>query len=167
MSPVPGRSKGQIAVIGNRIKEVRYPGQVPGETSNGGRYITFATLIMDQWYPSVGLGDGQTFFLPTDGYYTFYFEVNQPDYPLVGFGNGWSGTGEGNASIITNRYGQEAISPNWGPIGDDSQNHWCICGPIKRLMAAGDWVRFFTRGTATGVGVHDYDPKAIITRTRS
>lgn len=169
---LPGRGHGEIALIKELLKDVRYAGRIPGDTSLDppGRVETFLTLITDQLaYPLTGLDANPTFYIREDAWYNLYFEVYQPsgnNAPATGFGTGWSGNGEGGAWIYTNRYGKEGKT-TWTLEQSQVTSNLQVVGPLKRYLYYGDYVQFWTWGGATGHGVKDYDARAVITRLRS
>jgi hypothetical protein len=164
------RGKGILIAPATLLKDIRYGGRVPGETSGGygsGRIETFNAVISDQWSDHVGVNDGHTIYIPVSGIYNLYFQVNHPAYTAgVGFGNGWSGDGHGGCYLYSARYG---FGPNsgWGTISDSG-------GPSPTpavswngvACAAGDYFQAYTYGGATGTGVIDYNPVWQLTKVR-
>lgn len=167
---IAGRGKGALSVISSRVKQVSYPGMGPQEIST--TIIVFNTQDADQWIPHTGLDDGHSFVIPVSGLYELYLAVSQPSYRAEGgFGNAWSGTGTGSVWIRTNRTGsvlEDNIGKqSWGPQADtDAQFNSMVCGPINRSLLEGDTVEFWSEGSATGVGVRNYDALGKITKLR-
>lgn len=152
-----------VTVFNTKLKDVAWPGRNPSEYYDPGAIVPFNTLYTDQW--GGGLGDGQTFYVPQNGYYTLYFQVRQPGYgAALGFGTGWSGTGHGSAWIQTSRYGQMGRQ-SWGDSTDINSNNWMTINLTNVYLYSGDWIQCQAGGGATGNGVENYDARGQFTLT--
>lgn len=147
-----------------RLKRVGWPGQSsPGhDYAAPGKPIEMNTVFLDNLFPQTGLASSHDFYAPITGTYQLYLEVDWPHYGAVGWTHGYSGAGGADTWMQWWR-GGTLVEDNIGRVNiglpDDGQHHWVYCGPVTRVLQAGDFIRCVSSNGATGVGPAAWDAR--------